>query len=111
MEVEEILNNHPLTYYYAGNNKTCVTPDYLLFGKILRNLDPEISKTVTVSVDVIAQTNKLNNLICHFLNRWQKEYLTDLRESHKVKSPNQNHPTAHLDDVVLIEEEKQPRSV
>ena len=46
----------------------------------------------------------------HFWERWWKEYLTDLGESHKVKSPYQNHPSINLDDAVLVEEEKQPRS-
>ena len=33
-----------------------------------------------------------------------------LRENHKITSANKNHPTISLNDVVLIEEERKPRS-
>ena len=33
-----------------------------------------------------------------------------LHENHKITSTNKNHPTISLNDVVLIEEERKPRS-
>ena len=36
-EVETILNNRPLTYYYSDNTKQCVTPNHLLFGRTITN--------------------------------------------------------------------------
>ena len=34
-EVELILNNAPLIYVYPNTIKTCLTPNYLLFGRQL----------------------------------------------------------------------------
>ena len=40
-EVETILNNRPLTYYYSDNTEQCLTPNHLLFGRTIKLFDPE----------------------------------------------------------------------
>ena len=44
----------------------------------------------------------------HFWDRWRKEYVSHLREQQKIKYENYNYPTTK--DIVLIEEDKKPRS-
>ena len=31
-EIECILNNRPITYYYSTDKEPCLTPDHLLYG-------------------------------------------------------------------------------
>ena len=61
-EVEGILHNRPLIYYYADNNETCITPNHFLFRRVLTSFDLEKSKTLIAPVDLTSQTNKLNNI-------------------------------------------------
>ena len=56
---------------------------------------------------------KLDNLLPHFWERWRKEYLVNLRESHKTVKPattKGEHPTVQIGDVVVMEEGNMPRS-
>ena len=56
---------------------------------------------------------KLDNLLSHFWERWRKEYLVNLRESHKTAKPaitKGEHPTVQIGDVVIMEEVNMPRS-
>ena len=46
LENETILNNRPLTYYYADENKPCLTPIHMLYGQALKLCDPEINSDV-----------------------------------------------------------------
>ena len=45
-----------------------------------------------------------------FWERWKKEYLTNLRENKKINTQNPNQPIINVVDIVLISEEKLPRS-
>ena len=56
---------------------------------------------------------KLDNLLSHFWERWRKEYLVNLRESHKTAKPattKGEHPMVQIGDVVVMEEGNMPRS-
>ena len=35
-EVEQIINNRPITYYYSDNETSCLTPNHFLYGKTLK---------------------------------------------------------------------------
>ena len=35
-EVEQIMNNCPITYYYSDNKESCLTPKHLLYGTALK---------------------------------------------------------------------------
>ena len=35
-EVEQIMNNCPITYYYSDNKESCLTPKHLLYGRTLK---------------------------------------------------------------------------
>ena len=56
---------------------------------------------------------KLDNLLSHFWERWRKEYLVNLRESHKTAKPmtaKGEHSTVQIGDVIVIEEGNMLRS-
>ena len=105
-EVETILNNRPLTYYYSDNTEQC-TPNRLLFGRTIKLFDPE---PIDITHGINFHSKKISNIINHFWERWRREYLNMLRENHKITSTNKNHPTISLNDIVFIEEERKPRS-
>ena len=106
-EVETILNNRQLTYYYSDNTEQCLTPNHMLFGRTIKLFDPE---PIDITHDINFHSKKISNIINHFWIPWRREYLNMLRENHKITSTNKNHPTISLNDVVLIEERK-PRSI
>ena len=41
LEVEAILNNRPLIYYYDDDTEECLMPNHMLFGRQLKMFNPE----------------------------------------------------------------------
>ena len=35
-EVEQIINNRPITYNYSDSEESCLTPNHLLYGRTLK---------------------------------------------------------------------------
>ena len=106
LEVENILNNRPLTYFYDDELESCLTPNHLLFGRRLERSNHDL----TPLNSSVIQSSKLSHIINHFWERWRLEYLSTLREYHKHKHDKHNRPTIAIDDIVIIEEEYVPRS-
>ena len=84
LETETILNNKPLTYYYADENEPCLTSNHMLYRRALRLFDPETSSDVWKML----LPSKINNIVNHFWDNWKKEYLVNLRQYQKIKQPN-----------------------
>ena len=55
MEVELIINNAPLIYVCANTIETCLTPNYLLFGRQLL-LSSNTTLTVAANLTVLSST-------------------------------------------------------
>ena len=110
-EVEAILNNRPLTYYYEDDAEECLTPNHLLFGRQLKLFNPDPFEISYTPADLNVHSRKINNILNHFWARWRKEYLINLRENHKVKLQKFNRPQIQLKDAVIVEEERQSRSM
>ena len=51
----------------------------------------------------------LNSVINHFWRMWSREYLLELRDSHRCRATNKEVPIVKTGDVVLIHEEDKPR--
>ena len=85
-EVESTLNSRPLTYLYDELGEA-LTPSHLLHGHRLSALSEGIDSEVEPN-DVKEKISKrflyLTKLLTHFWNRWRREYMTDLREYHKL---------------------------
>jgi len=110
-EVECTLNNRPLTYLYEELGEA-VTPAHLLYGHRLSPLSEGIEPKIDPYFDhdkISRRFLHLCKLLSHFWNRWRKEYLTDLREFHKVKEckPVQ----IGKGDLVLIQEDSVKRGL
>ena len=54
--------------------------------------------------------SKINNIVNHLWDRWKKEYLVNLREYQKIKHPNKDQQIVNVKDIVIVQEDKMPRS-
>ena len=105
-EIEIILNNRPLIFTYENPNDPVLTPIHLLFVRRL-NLQVIDSKEEE-TIDICSRYKDIQNLIEHFIKRWENEYLIELREFHKTKSNKKDkraNQIPNVGDVVLIHEE------
>ena len=112
-EIEAILNNRPLTYVSSDlKDPHALTPSHLLYGDRLFSLpydpsveeellDPSFSEKPSQLLDNFLRRQRI---LKAFWTRWQKDYLTSLRERHVV-SNKQVKPKIKVGDVVLVHNE------
>ena len=104
-EVESTLNSRPLTYLYDELGEA-LTPSHLLHGHRLSHLSEGINPEIDHEDDVDNLSRRflyLTKKLSHFWNRWRKEYLTDLREFHKMQSRKTD--SIEIGDLVLLQED------
>ena len=118
-EVECVLNSRPLTYVYGDDIEEPLTPSHLMIGRRLLSGNPNTAPAggpCSSSVTEVARRAKyLKSLLDHFWNRWQKEYLTELRQFHQYAVNNrgacpQKESSVKEGDVVIVRDEKRPRN-
>ena len=112
-EIEAILNNRPLTYVSSDlEDPQALTPSHLLYGDRLTSLpydpsveeellDPSFGEKPSQLLDILSRRQRI---LKAFWTRWQKDYLTSLRERHVV-SNKQVKPKIKVGDVVLVHNE------
>ena len=72
-EVEVIFNNAPLIYVYPNTVKTCLTPNYLLFGwQLLLSFNTTSTGAANLTV-LLSTTDKINCISNHFWDRWRHD--------------------------------------
>ena len=72
----------------------------------MKLFDPETSSDVSKML----VPSKINNIVNHFWDRWKQEYLLNLREYQKIKHPIKYQQTVNVKDIVIVQEDKMPRS-
>ena len=102
-EVEMIVNSRPLSYLSTEDVQEPLTPLHLLTGRRVMSLpdgpynsefDDDASARAT---DLTRRMIYLNKVLEHFWTRWKKEYLLELRDSHRhVKHPPKAVSYTHL---------------
>ena len=114
-EVEATLNSRPLTYPSSDvNDLIPLTPSHFLCGFRIMNL-PEVRQRTEDDdeefmikvVDEKMLTKRVQyheRLMKSFWLRWQREYLTSLRQAHKGKRVKEG-STLNVGDVVLLHDE------
>ena len=105
-EIELVLNNRPLTFTYENPNDAVLTPNHLLFG---RRLNTEGINNNNNNIDINSRYRHIQKLLEQFIKRWRNEYLTELREFHKVKRCKRFDQPCSIGDVVLIHEDNTSR--
>ncbi|XP_053390049.1 uncharacterized protein LOC128552977 [Mercenaria mercenaria] len=112
-EVECIVNDRPLTHISTDpTDEEPLTPSHLLYGR--RITSPVYPDDREATADDISHNSadKLYRFksatIEHFWSRWKHEYLTSLRQFHKMSG---NHgDTLTVGDVVQIHDNNLPRN-
>lgn len=95
-EIEAILNDRPLTYISTDpRDVEPLTPSDLLYGRRLTSLPypPLPDETRNILEQTNAKFNEISrrqrDIIQHFWNRWKQEYITSLREFHRISGKNE----------------------
>ena len=112
-EIEATLNDRPLTYMSSDvNDPEPLTPAHLLYGRRIVLLpypttdgseidDPEYGETTGASLRTrVAQHAQV---LQHFQHCWKREYLTSLREHHRITGRNEQ--CIKVGDVVLVHDD------
>ena len=115
VEVESVLNSRPLTYVYEDEIEEPLTPSHLMIGRRLLscNTTPKREGTSNSRTDLNKRAKYIRFLQEHFWNRWQKEYLTELRRFHRYAiGSNKSTSEAGVKegDIVLVMDDKRPRN-
>lgn len=105
-ELENIVNNRPLTYVDSDlNSPEPLTPNHLIKGNIINGLPENIDPT---DVDFLIDRDNLIERIQErilikkkFIDRWKNEYLLSLRQYHKENVGHWEN-LIRIGDVVLI---------
>ena len=115
IEVESILNSRPLTYTSSADVEEPLTPSHLLVGRRLLSLPDDLTYLEDDDPDfelstesLQARVRYLNSVLNHFWRRWSREYLLELRESHR-RQASKDRPPIKVGDVVLLEDQDKPR--
>ena len=86
-EIECTGNSRPLTYQYNEPGEV-LTPSHLIHGRRLSPLTDSFhldSDTDLDNFDILSKRFRyLSRKLQHFWGRWRREYLVDLRESHRM---------------------------
>ena len=115
VEIEAVLNDRPLTYLSSDIvDPEPLTPSHLLYGRRITTLPHPITEdeeltdpTYTTGTMLRSRIQRREVLLQHFQNRWRREYLTALRESHKGGGVKDQ--AVKVGDIVLVHDDV-PRS-
>jgi hypothetical protein len=108
VEVEGTLNSRPLTYGYDEVGSEPLTPSHLMVGRRLVSMPDGVVSDESDEKYCSKQFQYLSKKKQHFWNRWRREYLADLRESHRKKDDGSRR-VAEKGDVVIVYEDNVKR--
>jgi hypothetical protein len=102
VEVENVLNNRPLTYVDNDVTEEVITPNRLICGRnlsvvSLKGEGTDTSPNVSLKRRFLYRQKVLRDFRC----RWEKEYLSNLRESQRIPKTKLLR-TPCVGDVVLV---------
>ena len=114
VEVEGVLNSRPLTYVSPNDIEEPLTPSHLLTGRRIMSLPDHLCRVEEEDSDsghdvLTRRMRHLNRLLEQFWSRWRKEYLLELRESHRYHHGTDNPTPVSVGDVVVVHSTDHPR--
>ena len=107
LDVEATLNNRPLTYLDEEFGPEALTPNHLIHGRRIPMIAYEQLESES-EVEATRRWKHLQKQLQHFWKRWNREYISSLREHHRLNST----PKKLLKSgaIVLIQQEGVSRS-
>ena len=115
VEIEAVLNSRPLSYVSSGDTEEPLTPSHLLVGRRILSLPDNLSYLEldddfeVTGVSAQRRVKHLNSVLNHFWRRWSKEYLLELRESHRRQHPSKGPSPISVGDMVVVHDHDHPR--
>ena len=112
IETEGVINSRPVSYMSPGDTEEPLTPAHLLCRRRLLSLPDLICYTSSEEEYGLNREHlprrlaHLNKLLSDFWNRWQAEYLLELRDSHRYVGKTSDEDSIHVGDVVLVHDTK-----
>jgi hypothetical protein len=102
--IKAVLNSRTIT---QDEESEILTPAHFLTGGKLTTIphgsEPVGTESLTRSFQ---QHQRLTETLWQ---RWQREYLLQLRSYHEVRRPARQGPKVKVGDIVLLQEERMPR--
>ncbi len=106
MDIERHLNNRPLTYIESdGGEPQVLTPNTILWGDDSHILEDREQD----EIEVTKMQKRLNAARQHAWNRWHKEYIHSLMESHRIVKGDGQLP--RIGEIVLVLGEEKNRGL
>jgi hypothetical protein len=106
-EIENTLNNRPLSYIEDDTTISPLTPNHLIYGRRVSMFnDEEILNGMKIQGPTQSLPKKVRHrqkMLIHFQNRCRKEYLLQLRQHTKAKRYKDRQVS--IGDVVLVEDQ------
>ena len=114
VEIEAIINSRPLSYVSSDDIEEPLTPSHLLVGRRILSLPDnlnylELDDFEVSDVSVQRRAKHLNSVLNHFWRRWSKEYLLELRESHRHHHLGKSCSSISIGDIVIVHDQDHPR--
>ena len=117
VEVEAVINSRPLTYVAMDDLDEPLTHSHLLTIHRISSL-PDNTKPskddeefiLNGHSQLIKRARHLNHTLNIFWNRWQREYLLELREAYRYYQGSSNATSVKVGDVVVIHSSEQQRA-
>ncbi len=118
VEVEAVLNSRPLSYVSMDDIEEPLTPSHLLIGRRILSLPDHLcggaeddDGDIGIGPEVLTKRARhLNNVLNRFWARWRKEYLLELRETHRHHRGHTCPSPVAVDDVVIVHSAARPRN-
>ena len=111
-EVEALINSRPISVIYDRVDEgEPLSPSMLMRGRSLVQVPPlyEVNVQGNPPQMCLGRLKYLEKLKTYFWNRWQREYLADLREIHSRRKVGTQLRQPAVNDMVLVRNEKLPR--
>ncbi|GFQ74794.1 integrase catalytic domain-containing protein [Trichonephila clavata] len=112
-EIEAVLNSRPITYIDSDSTGNFpLTPSHFLLGRRLTSLLAVKLSSIDCVVDkkvLIKRFNYRERLLNNFWRQWRKDYLLNLKSVHFVNPTRETE--FKIDDIVLIHDDRLPRSL
>ena len=105
-EIENVINNIPVSYtYFESDLIEPITLNKLLHGRNLKVINIVNDTSPMVDLKVTKREQYLQTLLKHFWSRWTSEYLTELREHQRRSNKSKTLVLPKVNDVVLINDD------
>ena len=114
VEVETVINNRPLTYLSDDRFEEILTPNHLIYGRLVEMMPPltklgnSSNLSTPTGITLRKQYARLSTVLSHFQNSWRSAYLLALRERYSKSGSSKTCPLK-VGDVVLVNLQGKPR--